>query len=64
MVVETASDSVGHALISQVEKTKADMVVVGSRGLGLVGRTFLGSVSNYVVHHAKVPVIVCRDQSK
>ena len=38
----------------------ADMIVVGTRGLGKVRRTVLGSVSSYVIHHAHVPVIVCR----
>ena len=36
----------------------ADLVVVGSRGLGTMQRAFLGSVSDYVVHHAKCPVVV------
>lgn len=36
----------------------AQMVVVGSRGMGAVGRTILGSVSNGLVHHARCPVAV------
>jgi len=36
-------------------------IVVGTRGLGSVRRTILGSVSDYVVHHAHCPVIVCRE---
>lgn len=32
---------------------------MGSRGLGTIRRTILGSVSDYVVHHANVPVVVC-----
>lgn len=42
------------------KKIKPDMVVVGSRGLGAVGRTFLGSVSDYLVHHLSVPVLVVK----
>jgi nucleotide-binding universal stress UspA family protein len=33
-------------------------VVIGRRGLGGIRRALLGSISDYVVHHAGVPVIV------
>ena len=35
-----------------------DTVVVGSRGLGAVGRMFLGSVSHAMVTNARCPTIV------
>ena len=44
---------------------RARMVVVGSRGLGAVGRAVLGSVSSGLVHHARCPVaIVHADQAQ
>jgi nucleotide-binding universal stress UspA family protein len=36
----------------------AALLVVGSRGHGAVGSFLLGSVSNYVVHHASCPVVI------
>jgi nucleotide-binding universal stress UspA family protein len=42
------------------EAENADFLVVGSRGLGTMERLMLGSVSDYVVHHSPVPVIVVR----
>ena len=38
----------------------ADVVVVGSHGYGLLKRMAIGSVSEYVVHHCDVPVLVVR----
>jgi nucleotide-binding universal stress UspA family protein len=42
------------------EEISADLIVVGSRGHGPLGRFILGSVSEGVVHHATRPVLVLR----
>jgi nucleotide-binding universal stress UspA family protein len=36
----------------------ADLLVIGSRGLGVLDRLLLGSVANALVHHPSVPTIV------
>ncbi|WP_422747852.1 universal stress protein [Mycobacterium sp. WMMD1722] len=53
----------GNAVSTLVDLSKeARLVVVGSRGLGKVGRALLGSVSAGVVHHAHCPVAVIHDE--
>ena len=48
------------ALVQQAEEDKADLIVVGTRGLNFAQRTVLGSVSTKVVHHAPCDVLVVR----
>lgn len=59
VVVETTAHSPGHAIISAANNYNADMIVIGSRGLGMIKRKFLGSVSDYVLHHSSIPVCIC-----
>ncbi|MDJ0730323.1 MAG: universal stress protein [Crocosphaera sp.] len=39
----------------------ADLIVIGRRGLTGVSEIFLGSVSNYIVHHAPCSVLVVQE---
>ncbi|MEY3330640.1 MAG: hypothetical protein RLZZ115_3525 [Cyanobacteriota bacterium] len=40
------------------KKWGADLVIVGRRNRSELAELFLGSVSNYVVHHVKCSVLV------
>ena len=49
----------GHPAETVVDQAKgADLVVVGSRGLGGFRGLLLGSVSQQVAHHAPCPVVI------
>ena len=47
-------------ILDLCDELRPGLLVVGSRGLGPIGRIFLGSVSEGVVHHARCPVLVVR----
>lgn len=47
-------------LFSKAEEWKADLVVVGSHGRNLVGRFFLGSISQWLLNEARCSVRVAR----
>jgi len=49
-----------EAIVDAARSEQVDLVVVGSHGRGSVGRFFIGSVSDHVVHHAHCPVLVVR----
>ena len=50
----------GGAICAVAREFDADVVVLGSRGRGVLKRVVLGSVSEYVLHHAPCPVLVVR----
>lgn len=47
-------------ILKAADETGADLIAVGSTGKGLGQRILLGSVSTYIVTHAKVSTIVIR----
>lgn len=57
-VIESGAPA--ETICAQAEERRADLVVLGSRGMGAVGRWLLGSVSDRVVHLSKKPVLVAR----
>jgi nucleotide-binding universal stress UspA family protein len=59
-VFRTVHGKPGEVIVDVAEHENATLIVMGTRGLGKVRRTILGSVSDYVVQHANTPVTVCR----
>jgi nucleotide-binding universal stress UspA family protein len=51
----------GHQLCEVAKVWAADLVIVGRRGRTGLAEAFLGSVSNYVVHHAPCSVLVVQE---
>jgi len=52
---------VADEIIETIKHKDIDFVIMGSHGIGSVlYRTFLGSVTNKVIHHSKKPVLVIK----
>ena len=49
-----------QGIVEEAERWGADLIVMGSRGLGTWNRLLLGSVSSAVVHQAKCSVEIVR----
>ena len=59
---------IGHGdardeILDYVESNNADVLLMGSRGLGSLKRAFLGSVGDYLTHHAHCPVLIVKQPS-
>ena len=53
--------NVGYNIVKTAQsKENYDMIIIGSRGRGSVKEMFFGSTSNYVIHTAKIPVLVVK----
>ncbi|CAM0138062.1 hypothetical protein VKS41_001284 [Umbelopsis sp. WA50703] len=51
------------ALVEYATNNQADLVIVGQRGLGWLKRKILGSVSDYLSHNLKTPILIVRDST-
>lgn len=56
LLVGDAADEI----LRLAEEGNYDLIIMGSRGLGRFSKTFLGSVSNKVLNHAKTNVLIVK----
>lgn len=53
--------SPGRTICQLAESWDADLIVMGRRGLSGLKEFILGSISNYVIHHAKCSIFLVQD---
>ena len=58
--ISVESGDPADEILITAKKTEADVIVVGYKGYGKEGRFLLGSVTDKVVRHASVSVLVVR----
>lgn len=58
VITEEKIESVGHTICKIAKETSALSIVMGQRGMGKVKRTIFGSVSDFVLRNAGVPVMI------
>ena len=55
----TGSSPADH-ILATAKAEKAEMIIMGARGLGKIKKAILGSVSDAVIRRARVPVLICK----
>ena len=60
VTTEMLEGSAAEAVIDAAKQNHADLIVMGSRGLGRIAGAVLGSTSQKVVAHAPCPVLIVR----
>lgn len=59
-IVQVESNDIGDAIVSQSDKSEADLIVMGSHGRKGLRRLVMGSVAEYVLREAKCPVMIVK----
>lgn len=50
----------GYTITKYAKDKKFDIIVIGARGRGSIKEIFFGSISNYVLHKANMPVLIIK----
>jgi nucleotide-binding universal stress UspA family protein len=58
--IEVATGHPAEHIAMSAEQWGANLIVLGHRGTGLMGRWLVGSVAKQVMHHATCAVLVAR----
>jgi nucleotide-binding universal stress UspA family protein len=51
---------IGDEIVKFAAKIHYDIIIIGARGRGAIKEILLGSVSNYVLHQSKIPVMIVK----
>lgn len=62
--IEEKVESVGFTVCKIAKENNASLILMGQRGLGAIQRALYGSVSEYVLHHAHIPVLIVPPEEK
>ena len=54
----------GEAICHVSKEKDIDYIIMGNRGMGVLRRTFLGSISDFVLHHVHLPVTIIPPKPK
>ena len=54
------SGHIARSILEVADEEGSDMIIMGSRGLGLLKGVLIGSVSQKVIEEAKIPVMVVK----
>ena len=57
---EIATGDPAHTIVDITERFSCDLIVMGARGTSALRSALLGSVSNEVLHAARVPVMIVK----
>ena len=52
--------NIAKTILAVAEEEHSDIIIMGSRGLGLLKGVFIGSVSQKVIEESKIPVMVIK----
>jgi len=55
-----AVGTAGHEIVEASRREGADLIVMGTHGYGLLGRTVMGSVAQRVVTESDIPVLLVK----
>lgn len=61
--IDVATGAAGDEILAAATRASADLIVMGTRGLGAAGRMVFGSTAERVVRSSPVPVLVIPDYS-
>ena len=53
-------DNIGKEIVKISKTRNIDLIIIGSRGPYPGSETFLGSVANYVLHKANIPITIIK----